>query len=380
MSTVHPNPPSSANAAVIVAEREIVSQVTSKSFIVSTIVTLVLVLGSIIASSFFADDAADALGPVDPSDKTKVAVVAATSQTVGDVPTLAPVVAASEDEARALVADESVEAAVLPGPEPSGLLVVTLTGTNDEIMRTLAVVPATEELEPAATTEGVRYLVSLAFGIVFMMIGAGSGGMIAQSTVSEKQTRVVEILLATVSARSLLAGKILGNTVLALGQAAAIAATAVLGLVITGQDELLGMLGAPILWFVAFLVVGFLLLAAIYAAGASLVSRVEDTGSVIMPAMMLTMIPYFLVVFLNENEVVMTILSYVPFSAPVGMPVRLFFGEAQWWEPLVAIVILLATAYAVTAVAARIYSGSLLRTGPRVSVRDALASSSREAV
>ena len=380
MSTVRPTPPSSTNAALIVAEREIISQVTTKSFIVSTIITLVLVLGSIIASSFFADDAADALGGVDPSERTQVAVVAATSQTVGDVPTVAAVVAASEDEARSLVADGTVEAAVLPGPEPSGLLVVTLTGTNDEIMSALAVVPATEELEPAATTEGVRYLVSLAFGIVFMMIGAGSGGMIAQSTVSEKQTRVVEILLATVSARSLLAGKILGNTVLALGQAAAIAATAVLGLVITGQDELLGMLGAPILWFVAFLVVGFLLLASIYAAGASLVSRVEDTGSVIMPAMMLTMIPYFLVVFLNENEVVMTVLSYVPFSAPVGMPVRLFFGEAQWWEPLVAIAILLASAYAVMAVAARIYSGSLLRTGPRVSVRDALASSSREAV
>ena len=379
MSTERPTPPSPANAAVIVAEREIVSQVTSKSFIVSTIITLVLVLGSIIASSFFADDAADALGPVDPSDKTKVAVVAATSQTVGDVPTLAPVVAASEEEARALVADETVEAAVLPGPEPSGLLVVTLTGTNDALMSALAVVPATEELEPAATTEGVRYLVALAFGLVFMMIGAGSGGMIAQSTVSEKQTRVVEILLATVSARSLLAGKILGNTVLALGQAAAIAATAVLGLVITGQDELLGMLGAPILWFVAFLVVGFLLLAALYAAGASLVSRVEDTGSVITPAMMLTMIPYFLVVFFNENEVVMTILSYVPFSAPVGMPVRLFFGEAQWWEPLLAIAILLASAYAVMAIAARIYSGSLLRTGPRVSGRDPLASSSREA-
>ena len=379
MSTEHPTPPSSTSAALIVAEREIISQVTTKSFIVSTIITLVLVLGSIIASSFFADDASDALGGGDPSERTQVAVVAATSPAVGAVPSLSPVVAASEEEARALVADETVKAAVLPGPEPSGLLVVTLTGVDHEIMDALAVTPTTEELEPASTSEGVRYIVALAFGLVFMMIGAGSGGMIAQSTVSEKQTRVVEILLATVSARALLAGKILGNTVLALGQATAIAATAVLGLVLTGQDELLGMLGTPILWFIAFLVVGFLLLAAVYAAGASLVSRVEDTGSVIMPAMMLTMIPYFLVVFLNENEVVMTVLSYVPFSAPVGMPVRLFFGEAQWWEPLVAIVILLASAYAVMAVAARIYSGSLLRTGPRVSVRDALASSSREA-
>lgn len=49
MSTEHPTPPSSTSAALIVAEREIISQVTTKSFIVSTIITLVLVLGSIIA-------------------------------------------------------------------------------------------------------------------------------------------------------------------------------------------------------------------------------------------------------------------------------------------------------------------------------------------
>lgn len=364
--TDRPTPPSSARSALIVAEREILAQVTTKSFIVSTIITLVLVLGGIIASSIFGGDD-------DAGSGIEVAVVDATASLVGTNEALAPQVVASEDEARALVAAESVDAAVLPGSGPSGLLVVTLTGEPEDVLDALAVVPEVEELEPAATSEGIRFIVAIAFGFVFMTIGAGSGGMIAQSTVSEKQTRVVEILLATVTARALLAGKILGNTVLALGQGAAIAATAVLGLVVTGQDELLGLLGAPILWFVAFLVVGFLLLASMYAAGASLVSRLEDTGSVLAPAMMVTMIPYFLVVFFGDNPVVMTVLSYVPFSAPVAMPVRLFFGEATWWEPLLAIVVLLATALAVTMLAARIYSGSLLRTGPRLTVREALA-------
>ena len=109
-------------------------------------------------------------------------------------------------------------------------------------------------------------------------------------------------------------------------------------------------------------------------AGAALVSRQEDTGAVMTPAMMLVMLPYFGVVFFNDNPLVMTILSYVPFSAPVGMPVRLFFGEAQWWEPLISLAVLAAAAAVVVLVASRIYANSLLRMGSRVPLREALRS------
>ena len=68
----------------------------------------------------------------------------------------------------------------------------------------------------------------------------------------------------------------------------------------------------------------------------------------------------------------MTILSYIPFSAPVAMPVRLFVGEAQWWEPLVSLVILLAACVAAILVAAKIYENSLLRMGARVKLSEAL--------
>src|SRR5690606_21273374 len=117
---------------------------------------------------------------------------------------------------------------------------------------------------------------------------------------------------------------------------------AVVGLIVTGQTEVLAGLGAPVLWFAVFFLFGFVLLASLYSAAAAMVSRQEDIGSTTMPLMMLVMAPYFLVIFFNDNPVVMTVLSYVPFSAPVGMPVRLFVGEAQWWEPLVSLVILIA--------------------------------------
>jgi ABC-2 type transport system permease protein len=95
-------------------------------------------------------------------------------------------------------------------------------------------------------------------------------------------------------------------------------------------------------------------------------------GSVTSPVTMLVMIPYFLVIFANSNETIMAIMSYVPFSAPVGMPLRLFLGDAQWWEPLLSLLILAATTAVVIAIGSRIYSNSLLRTGARVKLRDAL--------
>ena len=66
-------------------------------------------------------------------------------------------------------------------------------------------------------------------------------------------------------------------------------------------------------------------------------------------------------------------MSYVPFSAPVGMPVRIFLGEAQWWEPSLSLAVLLATCVAAILVGAKIYENSILRMGARVKLSEALA-------
>ena len=65
-------------------------------------------------------------------------------------------------------------------------------------------------------------------------------------------------------------------------------------------------------------------------------------------------------------------LSYIPFSAPVGMPVRLLLGDAAWWEPVVALVLLVVTTAVSIVIGARMYEQSILRTGSRVSLTDAL--------
>lgn len=352
-------------ATMLVAEREILSQLRSKAFIISTGITLALVIGGIILSSVLGGRA----------EATPIAVVGPVPATVAGSELVEVTEAADRDEAEGLVRSGDVDAALVPDDSPVGFALIALEEAPDGLVAALSVSPQVELLEPAETPTGLRFLVGLAFGLVFMIAVLGSGAAIMQNTVLEKQSRIVEILLAAVPARALLAGKILGNSVIGVGTAAAMAAAAALGLAITGQSDLLDLLSAPLIWFVVFFIFGFVLVASVFAAGAALVSRQEDTGTVMTPAIMLVMIPYFGVVFFGDDPLIMTILSYVPFSAPVAMPVRLFFGEAQWWEPLVSLGLLVAATALVALVASRIYTNSLLRMGSRVSLREAFTAS-----
>ncbi|MFS0894440.1 ABC transporter permease [Microbacterium sp. 179-I 3D3 NHS] len=348
----------------LVAEREIGSKLRSKTFLISTGILLLLALAGIIIGGFASKNAASETMPVAVTSETAAAVSALPNMKVTEV--------SSADEAEDLVRSEKVDAAVLPGDGPTGVTVVALKDAPGSLVTALSQAPEVQILEPATTNPLLRYFIAIAFGIVFMGAAATFGGTIAQSVVEEKQTRVVEVLLSAIPARTLLAGKVIGNTVLAMGQIVALAAIATVGLIVTGQREVLSTLGAPILWFAVFFLFGFILLAALFAAAASMVSRQEDIGSTTTPITMLIMAPYVLVILFNDNPLVLTIMSYVPFSAPVGMPMRLFVGEAQWWEPLLSLVILLASCVAAIAIGAKIYENSLLRMGSRVKLGEAL--------
>ncbi|MDQ0893879.1 ABC transporter permease [Agromyces ramosus] len=347
----------------LIAGREITMRVRSKAFLISTGVLMLAVLASVVLGSIFGAQA----------ETTKVAVVAGASAVVDGDESLDAVPAANEAEAEQLLRDGEVEAIVAPAAsDPLGIVVIGLDSEPKSVVSALSVRPTVELLDPAAVDPTLAYLVAFGFGIVFFMSALTFGTTIAQSVVEEKQTRVVEILLSTVSARALLTGKVIGNSVLAFGQIIAIAVLAILGLIVTGQRVLLGGLGTSVVWFVVFFAIGFVMLAALFAATAAMVSRAEDIGSVTTPVTMLVMIPYFLVIFFNDNPTVLAIMSYVPFSAPVGMPMRIFLGDAAWWEPFVSLAILLATAALAVWVGERIYRNSLLKTGARVKLAEAL--------
>jgi len=352
-------------ATWLVAEREIRMRLRSKAFLVSSAILLVVVLGGIIAMSVFG---ANQSPPNIAAVGSAISKVEATEAfTVTEAETVA--------EAEELVRDGSVDAAVIPSEGAVGLTVIGLDSTPGAVVSALSVAPQVEILEPSDQNPGIVYLVAIAFGALFLSSALTFGTMIAQSVVEEKQTRIVEILMATVSVKALLAGKIVGNSILAFGQIILIALAAGIGLLATGQNILLGEIGPSIVWFVVFFAAGFVMLAAMFAAAGALVSRQEDMNTSITPITTLLMVPYFAVIFFYDNPFVLAIMSYVPFSAPIGMPLRVFLGLAEWWEPLLSLAILLATTLAVIALGSRIYENGLLRMGAPVKLKDALRKS-----
>ncbi|WP_243844434.1 ABC transporter permease [Salinibacterium sp. ZJ454] len=357
--------PGFLQATWLVAEREVRMRLRSKVFLISSGILLLVVLAGVVLPPLFGAN----------SSLPKVAAVGSAVAVAEQTGALEVTEAASVAEAEELVRSEEVEAALVPasgGDSPLDVSVIALEEVPSSIVGLFSVAPSVDLLDPSGENPGLVYLVALAFGMIFFVSALTFGSIIAQSVVEEKQTRIVEILMATVPVRVLLAGKIVGNSLLAFGQILLIAVVTGVGMLASGQDLLLADVGPSIVWFVVFFLFGFVLLAALFAATGAMVSRQEDIGSTTTPVTMLVMIPYFLIIFFYDNPLVLTVMSYVPFSAPVGMPMRVFLGDALWWEPLVSLVVLVLSTLLVIALGSRIYSNSLLRTGARVTLKEAL--------
>ncbi|NQX14112.1 ABC transporter permease [Microbacteriaceae bacterium VKM Ac-2855] len=355
-------PPSFAQSVVLVTQREITMRLRSKAFLISTGVLLLAVLASIVIGALVGQN---------PS-LPKIAVVESVASNVDGDRGLDVRSVADASAAEALVRDGTVDAAVVPDTSPLGYAVVGLSDAPSEVVSALSVSPNVTLLEPDSTNPFLAYFVAIGFGLVFFMSALTFGQTIAQSVVEEKQTRIVEILMSTIPVRALLAGKVIGNSLLALAQIVAIALLSGAGLAVTGQNDLVASLGPSLVWFVVFFLFGFVMIASLYSALAALVSRQEDVGSATSPVTILVMAPYLLILMFNGNAGVLSVMSYVPFSATVAMPMRIFLGDAQWWEPLLSLLLLIATTAVIILIGARIYENSLLRTGSRVKLLEAL--------
>ncbi|MEV4199995.1 ABC transporter permease [Micromonospora globbae] len=340
-------------ATRLVAAREIRVKLRDRTFLFSTLLFLLIAA------------AATVLPPLLSGGPSSVAV---TAQAAGPLRDAGLEVRTVPDDraAEQAVRDGEVDAAVVSGPT-----VLALDEAPDDVVNALSTQPPVRLLDPDAVDPVAAFLVPFVFAFIFFITSQVFGVQIAQSIVEEKQTRIVEILVAAVPVRALLAGKLVAGTVLALGQIALVALVAVAGMAFSDAGGLLPLLGPAIGWFIPFFLLGFVLVAAMWAAAGALVNRQEDIAGVSTPVQLAVMLPFFAVVFLNDNATAMRFLSYLPFSSPTAMPLRLFTGDAAVWEPVLALVLLLVAAAAFLLAGARVYEGALLRTNGRTSIRAA---------
>ncbi|ADB31747.1 ABC-type Na+ efflux pump permease component- like protein [Kribbella flavida DSM 17836] len=375
----------------LVAHREISTKLRDKTFIGSTLFMLILVLAAVVIPALLAgnndpdkiavlDDSgakvvqvADAINGGGAFEVTRVADRAAAEKAVTDgdaeaalLPADTGFVVLGDDKVDSDTQNSLREAVVNLGMEQNA----AKAGLTPEQLRANTTVEE-QLLNPGPLPEVVAGFVNIGLALAFYMTALGFGMMIAQSVVQEKESRVVEILAAAVPIRALLWGKVIGNTVLALGQIVVIAAASLIGLVLTDQADILEVVAPVAGWFVVFFVLGFLALAGLWAVAGSLATRQEDLGSTTLPGQMILMLPFFFSVFAGPSA--KAVASFVPIASSMAMPGRMLTEDVPVWQPLVAIVLLLVATVLIVRLGARLYERTLLQTGRKLGYREAMA-------
>ena len=212
---------------------------------------------------------------------------------------------------------------------------------------------------------------------IFMGMGALNSGV-----VEEKTSRVVEIILTTVKPRTLLLAKLLGIGSAMLVFIACYLAGIVAGAGLAGVLPSMGNLAAAHLnpWTFApavlvWLAVGYFTFGGLSGARASTVSRQEDLGAVQTPVIFGAMIPMYVALYLvpyAPDTTVTHILSCCPFLSPFMMPMRMALGAVGVWEQLLAFAVQIATICLLSLLAGKVYERSILHTGERLKLRQAL--------
>ena len=356
----------------------------SRAFLISSAVTLGVVAAVAVLSGLLGEEGAERYD-VGAQGPEAVAVVSAAR-------TAAPAFDArvelrrfdSPGAARAAVRDESVDAAVVGGAivtvnEESELEELLQAAARQvraaEVLRSEGVSPADARraLDPPPLRslaldgtgddgdEGVAFVAALLLYMQLILYGLA----VASGVVEEKASRVVEVLLAAIAPRALLAGKIAGIGLLGLLQ---LLATAVVGLgaaQASGALELesgdLGPLAVVLVWFLF----GYVLWASLYAMGGAIVSRQEDLQSSTTVLTVLLAVCYLLAlpVIDDPDSSLAVITSLVPFSSPIVMPVRVADGAASAVEIAASLGLLVVAIALVVPAGARIYENAVLRLG-----------------
>lgn len=381
----------------LVAAREISVKLRDKTFLWSTAFMLLVVAGSIGFSTFMGSRTSEhtvAVASADGASLVEAADDLAADGGAGvELEAVEAVEAGSTAEAEELVRLEEVDLALLPAGD--GWEVVAASEVDggarsllgDVVTQSVitanaasagttadAVLAGTELserlLDADALDPGLRYAMGFGFALLFFITALTFGLAIAQSVIEEKQSRVVEILAATMPIRDLLWGKVIGNSVLAIGQVVLLAGVGFIGLQVSGQSALFSVVGPAGLWFVVYFLLGFAALASLWAVAGSVATRQEDLQSTTMPVQTVVMGAMFVGLFASGN--VLTVASFVPLMSSVAMPIRMLDGDVPLWQPLVSALLVLVVAVVLVRLGARLYEGSLLRTDRRTSYREAL--------
>ena len=397
---------------LLVLRNELITTVTRKSFLFTAFGLPLIAVLIFLGASVLQSDAPDALrGLTGGSDESELQVEGYVDHSGlvnvihEDIPEGILVAYPDEASARQALSDEEIAAYyVIPADYiVSGDLIYinpdySWTGSKDQswvMRRTLtanlldneperiqrfwnamdlevkALAPSQERDRDNPLTFAVPYATMIIFYFVIIM----SSSLLLNSVTVEKQNRVMEILMASIRPRQLLSGKIIGLGITGLLQTVIWFGTGYTLLRLSGRtfDLPPGFELPPSIlgWGIVFFLLGYAVYASLMATLGALVPNLKEGSQSTILVVWPTIIPMFLISILIEEPhgALSTALSLFPLTAPMTMMLRLSVGGVPWWQPPLAVGLLLITVYFILRAVAGVFRAQYLLSGQTFSTR-----------
>ena len=197
------------------------------------------------------------------------------------------------------------------------------------------------------------------------------GQMTMQSVIEEKSSKIVEVILSSVSPKELMTGKILGASITGVIQMAVWLSPVILimstTLFVLPPDLVFSINATVIIYMLVNFFIGLITFIGLFAMMGAIFDNAQDASSGTLPVMMLIIIPFFIALSMmeNPNRPIAEIASLFPFASIIVMPARMTLVGVPIWHLGLAILVNMVTFIAIFPVAGKIYRIGILRTGKK---------------
>ncbi len=229
---------------------------------------------------------------------------------------------------------------------------------------------------PRDTNNMWNFFVPYAVMMLFYISILSSSGLLLNSVAKEKENRVMEVLLLSVSPQQMLMGKIIGLGLVGLFQIVVWILSGLTVLRVSGQNFAIpaSVQLAPdiIVWGVIFFLLGYMVYAALMAGIGALVPNLREASQATIIVIMPLIVPLMMISALIEspNSPLAVGLSLFPLTAPTTMMLRLAAGSVPIWQPLLAIVLLAATDFLIIRAVSNMFRAQTLLSGQPFKIKN----------
>lgn len=219
----------------------------------------------------------------------------------------------------------------------------------------------------------ISQIISMTFGLILIMTSMMSGGFLLQSIIKEKNDRIVEILLSSVSSRLLLTGKIFSSLLVGFIQTLTFLFVGFLVARFGFQLNIFGYLNWNIVLFLIYGILGLILIYVLYAFLGVLMKEAQSGGQAQPLLIILPVAPFWFAAAIVQNPlgILARVLSFIPPFTPATMIMRIGFTNLPTWEIVVTILFLTLFNILMMIFVGKIFKTGLLMYGKNVNLKEA---------